>query len=466
MKKSLSLKILAFTLILAMMPVGVFASSDINISVNGKNINIPKDQKPFIKDATSYLPLRLISTSLGKDIKWDGENKAIYIGRPPKNIKNQLTMEEFIEEYNVYSSGENYRDYLKGFENKLDRYEKAQGLKFNIEGKEVEVKNINLDGDIYPVYNEIAKVEYSLATSKDSQDLDGERIKLEGGVPRLKVLKMTDQGLEYKQLVSKLNYKVDEATKNQPVRFEMKLKDVYALGLPENAINVKFYRNTDRPSLYIDGEKFPITNSYGQVIEPININGRIFLPIRSLGQALDKNVAWDGKTRTVILNNETKETSGLTPGQVLTKYGRGDYERKIANSVDRKNVYIYNPRNAKTRNLKNISHIPDAEISLKGEFSTIRGYFATGVEVFDKSTKERLVAQLNSGTISSAGETIFEASEYFKATKTGEIIENSPNKARLKKYVPVNIVYFEIDVRGLDRIKMNNFNAMDLEFVK
>jgi hypothetical protein len=41
---------------------------------------INEDQKPFIANGSTYVPLRAVSDILGVDIKWDGENTAVILG--------------------------------------------------------------------------------------------------------------------------------------------------------------------------------------------------------------------------------------------------------------------------------------------------------------------------------------------------------------------------------------------------
>jgi len=59
---------------------------NIKIYVNDKLIS-PKDGngksvEPFICDGTTYLPVRAVSEALGKEVKWDGTTKSVYIGEP------------------------------------------------------------------------------------------------------------------------------------------------------------------------------------------------------------------------------------------------------------------------------------------------------------------------------------------------------------------------------------------------
>ena len=57
----------------------------VNIYVDDKLIQ-PKDEQgnpvePFIYDGTTYLPIRAISTALGKPIAWEGKTQSVYVGK-------------------------------------------------------------------------------------------------------------------------------------------------------------------------------------------------------------------------------------------------------------------------------------------------------------------------------------------------------------------------------------------------
>lgn len=65
--------------------------SDIKIVVDGIKIDL-KDAdgqtvEPFIYNGTTYLPVRAISESLGKQVGWDQDTKTIYIGLVPGKDK-------------------------------------------------------------------------------------------------------------------------------------------------------------------------------------------------------------------------------------------------------------------------------------------------------------------------------------------------------------------------------------------
>ena len=65
------------------------------------------------------------------------------------------------------------------------------------------------------------------------------------------------------------------------------------------------YRNIQ---LVIDGVPITPKDSEGNVVEPFIYNGTTYLPVRAVGEALGKQVTWDGNTKTVYV--------GEVPGQV------------------------------------------------------------------------------------------------------------------------------------------------------
>ena len=59
--------------------------SNIRVFIDGSLI-IPRDVQgntvhPFIKDGTTYLPVRAIGEAFGKDIYWDARNQSVFVGR-------------------------------------------------------------------------------------------------------------------------------------------------------------------------------------------------------------------------------------------------------------------------------------------------------------------------------------------------------------------------------------------------
>jgi hypothetical protein len=43
----------------------------------------PKNQEGFVYQGTTYVPLRFVAESLGKEVEWDQETLSIYVGKKP-----------------------------------------------------------------------------------------------------------------------------------------------------------------------------------------------------------------------------------------------------------------------------------------------------------------------------------------------------------------------------------------------
>jgi hypothetical protein len=53
--------------------------------------------------------------------------------------------------------------------------------------------------------------------------------------------------------------------------------------------------------LYISGEQVTPKDATGNVVEPFNVNGTVYLPVRAVSEALGKTVTWDGDTQSVYV---------------------------------------------------------------------------------------------------------------------------------------------------------------------
>ena len=59
--------------------------------------------------------------------------------------------------------------------------------------------------------------------------------------------------------------------------------------------------------IVVDGKEITPTDANGKVVEPFASEGTTYLPVRAIGEALGKEVTWDGETATVYV--------GEIPGQ-------------------------------------------------------------------------------------------------------------------------------------------------------
>lgn len=76
-------KIIALCIAAAIPFTAAAAQQGISILINGNKL-IPKDAdgnivEPFLKDGTTYLPIRAVSEALGKNVSWDDDTKTVSI---------------------------------------------------------------------------------------------------------------------------------------------------------------------------------------------------------------------------------------------------------------------------------------------------------------------------------------------------------------------------------------------------
>lgn len=80
----------------------------------------------------------------------------------------------------------------------------------------------------------------------------------------------------------------------------------------------------------IDGVGQTFYNAQGEEVFPILYNGSTYLPIRAIGEIMNKNVNWDKNTNTATISGERTERTNGTPNdnaqpQDITVYSRSDY---------------------------------------------------------------------------------------------------------------------------------------------
>ncbi len=93
-----------------------------------------------------------------------------------------------------------------------------------------------------------------------------------------------------------------------------------------------FYSNI---KIVIDGTEISPKDANGNAVEPFIHNGTTYLPVRAVGEALGKDVQWDGKTSTVYLTtpqkSEEKEPVTQEPeqsGQTETPNTQGEEQKE------------------------------------------------------------------------------------------------------------------------------------------
>ena len=89
----------------------------------------------------------------------------------------------------------------------------------------------------------------------------------------------------------------------------------------------KIYKNItvqyDNIKLVIDGATITPKDANGSTVEPFIYNGTTYLPVRAVGNAIGKQVTWDGRSKTVYLGdtpNSREWLLDLCPPYLTTAY--------------------------------------------------------------------------------------------------------------------------------------------------
>lgn len=92
-------------LVILILSVTVFAQ-DINIVINGNTIET--EDKPYIKEGRTLVPIRLISENLGIKIDWDGDNREVLLNKGNDSIRLPIMKDYY------YLNGEMIKTEISG----------------------------------------------------------------------------------------------------------------------------------------------------------------------------------------------------------------------------------------------------------------------------------------------------------------------------------------------------------------
>ena len=105
--------------------------------------------------------------------------------------------------------------------------------------------------------------------------------------------------------------------------------------LPARAVSEITARLRPDYTIVIDGSQRIFYNAAGEQVHPISYDGTTYLPVRAVGEALGKEVNWDGETGTVYIGKvpgtEDNWMTKLPPYQV--------YNAKVYDGSDRKATF-------------------------------------------------------------------------------------------------------------------------------
>lgn len=112
--------------------------------------------------------------------------------------------------------------------------------------------------------------------------------------------------------------------------------NVFAAGSIKKQIDVLY----NEIKLVVDGKSIVFgKDTTGKQIEPFIYNGTTYLPVRAVGEALDKEVDWDGSTQTVYVGKKPGEISYLTETVEPYSYSNGIIDKvKIIKLEDKEKL--------------------------------------------------------------------------------------------------------------------------------
>jgi len=99
------------------------------------------------------------------------------------------------------------------------------------------------------------------------------------------------------------NVNWDEQTKTITLEGERTAKDSSNKAIDGTAKNV-WVQVRDDFTIVIDGKEQTFKTAAGKTIYPLLYDGSTYLPLRAIGQIMNKEVAWDNQTKTVTLTSD------------------------------------------------------------------------------------------------------------------------------------------------------------------
>lgn len=124
----------------------------------------------------------------------------------------------------------------------------------------------------------------------------------------------------------------------------------------------------------VDGVEMTPRDSAGQVIEPFIYNGTTYLPLRAIGEAVGKEVTWDGSSNTVYLG-KSGQTNYL--GQQVKSY---KLDRTKEGTVTMAGQKYYNSLTTEYNNLDGVAYynLNDLYTSMSGVYGMLDSHRGDG----------------------------------------------------------------------------------------
>ena len=318
-----------------------------NIIINGADKSkTPEDSRPFIYNERTYVPLRYIGESLGKEVIWDGGTSTIYINDPDtddedtnsesyESTDTNQQMDDALEQYrSIVGQADTYQYDPYGYATPSGKYRYALiRMQSDDTVPTLFLEQESTDGMYY-----MRAFKYDINTKEIHQPAEG----LTEGVGQVGGFRggigMADDGngliiMEGGSRGYATFYRVtlDGDTLEKNVEWdgnmfqsdpgisttEIDWHDISDLSAfsdwsvnGEKSINVYF----DNYNIIINGED---KSDAPEDSKPFIYNSRTYIPLRYISELLGKDVNWDGETSTIYIN-ESDISNDEMPEQAET----------------------------------------------------------------------------------------------------------------------------------------------------
>jgi len=252
-----------------------FAPSTARLFVSGAEVATSHGgNDPFIIDGTTYLPIRALSTALGTNINWRPETSNVYIGDTPATDTILVAGDTFTTN-DVLATGAqtNFTTYVGDDFSGWTLIDVLNHLGVEYSGADSVV--------VTAANGMVAVIPASDALNPENGHLIFEE---ESGTVRLIMALATSRGTWIRDIL--------EISFNAPTA--------------HNSIN-----------LIVGGQAVYSTNANGNAVPPFMTNGVIYLPLRSVAEALGLDVGWNGDENAIYIG-ETPESFDYSGEEAFT----------------------------------------------------------------------------------------------------------------------------------------------------
>ena len=184
--KNMKQVLLGLVIGIAFMSVGDLSAASVakNIEVFYNNIRIfidgdevKPEQEPFVYEGTTYVPLRFVSSALGKEVKWNAQDVAVYIGKQPEG---DFVWLENMKTHTSATSGISNWEKVTSFRSNMDKTY-IHGLYGGHSGTDTnQIKNTYLLNGSYSKFEAVIDVGFGFNSVKLSENLGELIISIDG----------------------------------------------------------------------------------------------------------------------------------------------------------------------------------------------------------------------------------------------------------------------------------------------